>query len=194
MIITRAAFVLILCASSAGIGVAGKLFSVAEPDARAVWIGSPEIPYRASLIIKLPVSMKKGEVANFVAEAEGSIYSFSKLPEFYFLDYTMFQTSTVLVFKPDATPPETIPVHAKDHVWQIDTNAIGAKQLCPAFGRDIGRDRDYYYPVTRGGAFEAPEEGIYSFSLYMWGGSTAAKAGDVAMVYPGTAQLTVTVN
>jgi hypothetical protein len=129
MIITRAAFVLILCASSAGIGVAGKLFSVTEPDARAVWIGSPEIPYRASLIIKLPVSMKKGEVANFVAEAEGSIYSFSKLPEFYFLDYTMFQTSTVLVFKPDATPPETIPVHAKDHVWQIDTNAIGAKQL-----------------------------------------------------------------
>jgi hypothetical protein len=96
------------------------------------------------------------------------VYLLRKHPEFNFLNYTLFQTSTGLVFKTVARSPETIPVHAKDHVWQIDTNAIGEKQLCPAFGRDIGRDRDYYYPVTREGAFEAPKEGIYSFSLYMW--------------------------
>lgn len=136
--------------------------------------------------------MNMGEIANFVAEAEGSIYSFGKLPDFTLLEYAMFQASTVLVFKPGYEPPETIPVEAKNHVWQIDTNAIGATQLSPSFGRDIGRDRDYYYPVTRAGAFKAPEQGRYVFTLYMWGGSTAAKAGDTATVYPATAQLTVT--
>jgi hypothetical protein len=177
-----------------GEAIAGKLFSASETNARAVPLGSPETPYQASLIIKLPVAMKKGEIANFVAEAEGSIYSFSKLPDFVLLEYAMFQTSTVLVFKPGPAPPELTPVAAKDHVWQIDTKAIGATQVCPSFGRDIGRDRDYYYPVTRAGAFKAPEQGNYIFALYMWGGSTAAKPGDVAMVYPGTAQLTVTVH
>lgn len=142
-----------------GEAIAGKLFSESETNARAVPLGSPETPYQASLIIKLPVAMKKGEIATFVAEAEGSIYSFSKLPDFVLLEYAMFQTSTVLVFKPGPAPPELTPVAAKDHVWQIDTKAIGATQVCPSFGRDIGRDRDYYYPVTRAGAFKAPEQG-----------------------------------
>jgi hypothetical protein len=179
---------LLLCPSLAG---AAQLFSATEPNARPIRLGSPAIPYRGSLIIKLPVVMKKGEIANFVAEAEGSVYDFNKLPEFVTLEYPMFQTSTVLAFNPGIVPPETVPFKASTVAWVVDV--VGASQLCPGFGRDVGRDRDYYYPVVRTGAFEAVADGTYSFAFYMWGGSTNTKPGDAATVYPATAKLTVTV-
>ena len=157
------------------------------PASQAIWLGSAQQPLRTGIVLSLPVPMVIDEIALYAAECEGSIYVFpdglatgTKHP------FVMFQTSAVVVFNPGVTPPDLYPLAN----WPPPGSAVVSLPM----GQDIGLSiPNYYLPISRSGAFQATQDGVYTFVLYVWGGSSGAGTGNAALVYPATSSLTVTV-
>lgn len=135
--------------------------------------------------MSLQVPLAAGQLAQYVAECEGSIYPYPQGPSGPPYSFLMFQASAVVVFAPGVTPPD---------IALLTNYPFSGTILSPQMGMDLGiYIPNYYVPVSRSGAFQAPVAGLYTFVLYMWGGSTdpAVGTGNAAMVYPGTTVMSV---
>lgn len=165
------------------------IYRTTTPASQAILLGGPQQAYRAGIILSLPVSMLGGQVANYAAECEGSIYNYSYPIPTVKYSFVMFQTAAVVVFPPGVTPPDQLPLTS----WPPSGGTVVSLPM----GMDIGLPiPNYYMPVSRSGAFQATQSGSHTFVLYMWGGSDdpGVGTGNAATVYPGTSSMTVSVS
>jgi hypothetical protein len=153
----------------------------------AIWLGSPIQAPRAGIVVQQSIYLRVGQVILYTAEAEGTIHNF---PDWSILPMTMYQSSAVVVFPSGVTPPDVALLSGGASTFPWGGTVVSQVQ-----GMDLGQTtpNNYYYPVSRSGAFQAPAADAYTVVLYMWGGISAPMAGMAAMVYPGTVQMTLAV-
>lgn len=165
------------------------LYRTTTPASQAIWLGGSQQPYRAGIVLSLPVPLAVGDVLQYVAECEGSVYVYPNgLQTGTKHQFVMFQTSSVVVFGPGVTPPDLYPLAQ----WPPS----GCEVTSLPMGQDIGVTiPNYYYPVSRYGVFKATLGGTHTVVMYMWGGSSdpAVGTGNAALVYPNTSSLAVLV-
>lgn len=158
--------------------------------ARPIWLYSSVQSKRASKVAAVEVPMLKDQLARITARGEGSINKYPLGTGQY--TFTMVQTMALVVFPPSVMAPEICDLDGQPG---FPAN-VGGTRIWKGTGEDIGIPTgNYYQDFVRVEEWIAPNDGVYTFASYIWGGTETDAAGNnnAACVSPGTASIAVVV-